>query len=112
MKATIIGPTLQVMVHDGTLMLDKTQSIYFVEFQGPGERQYFVSISGTTLADNEEASMPEELALIFDKRQAYEEEQQRIQEEMRNEWRLREENCLKLETENKEKTTNEPDREK
>lgn len=98
-KATIIGPTLQVMVHNGTLMLDKTQSIYFVEFQGPGERQYFISSSGTTLAENEAASIPEELALIFEKRQAYEEEQERIKEEMRNEWRLQEENRLKLESE-------------
>lgn len=106
-KATIFGPSLQVMVHDGTLILDKNQSIYFVEFQGPGERQYFISSSGTTLAENEEASMPEELALIFEKRQAYEEEQAQIKEEMRNEWRLREENRLKLEAENKATTVDE-----
>ncbi|MDZ5725357.1 secondary thiamine-phosphate synthase enzyme YjbQ [Acetobacterium carbinolicum] len=103
-KATIFGPSLQVMVHDGTLILDKNQSIYFVEFQGPGERQYFISSSGTTLAENEEATMPEELALIFEKRKAHEAEQEQIKEEMRNEWRLREENRLKLEAENNEKT--------
>ncbi len=106
-KATIFGPSLQVMVHNGTLILDKNQSIYFVEFQGPGERQYFISSSGTILAENEEASMPEELALIFEKRQAYEEEQAQIKEEMRNEWRLREENRLKQEVVNKATTTDE-----
>jgi len=104
-KATIFGPSLQVMVHNGTLILDKNQSIYFVEFQGPGERQYFISSSGTTLAENEEASIPEELAVIFEKRKAYEEEQEQIKEEMRNEWRLREENRLKLEAEYKETAT-------
>ena len=39
-KASILGSSLQVMVQDGTLMLDKNQSIYFVEFQGPGERLF------------------------------------------------------------------------
>jgi hypothetical protein len=92
------------MVHNGTLMLDKNQSIYFVEFQGPGERQYFISSSGTTLAVNEEASMPEELVLIFEKRKAYEDEQEQIKEDMRNEWRLQEENRLKQGAENKEET--------
>ncbi|MBC3900226.1 secondary thiamine-phosphate synthase enzyme YjbQ [Acetobacterium malicum] len=106
-KATIFGPSLQVMVTNGTLMLDKNQSIYFVEFQGPGERQYFISSLGTILAENEEASMPEELALIFEKRKAYEDEQEQIKEEMRNEWRLREEQRQKLEAENKDTTTSE-----
>lgn len=108
-KATIFGPSLQVMVNSGTLMLDKNQSIYFVEFQGPGERQYFISSFGTTLAEHEEASMPEELALIFEKRQAYEAEQQQIAEEMRNEWRLREANRLKQEAESRETVVAEND---
>lgn len=108
-KATIFGPSLQVMVNSGTLMLDKNQSIYFVEFQGPGERQYFISSFGTTLAEHEEASMPEELALIFEKRQAYEAEQQQIAEEMRNEWRLREANRLKKEAESRETVVAEND---
>lgn len=108
-KATIFGPSLQVMVNSGTLMLDKNQSIYFVEFQGPGERQYFISSFGTILAEHEEASMPEELALIFEKRQAYEAEQQQIAEEMRNEWRLREANRLKQEAESRETVVAEND---
>ncbi|WP_303867338.1 secondary thiamine-phosphate synthase enzyme YjbQ [Acetobacterium wieringae] len=108
-KATIFGPSLQVMVSSGTLMLDKNQSVYFVEFQGPGERQYFISSFGTTLAEHEEASMPEELALIFETRQAYEAEQQQIAEEMRNEWRLREANRLKQEAESRETVVAEND---
>lgn len=103
-KATIFGPSLQVMVHQGTLMLDKNQSIYFVEFQGPGERQYFISNTGTTLAENEQASMPEELAAIYEKRKAYEDEQEQIKQEMRNEWRLREEQRQQLEAEKKDTT--------
>lgn len=82
-------------------MLDKNQSIYFVEFQGPGERQYFISNTGTTLAENEQASMPEELAAIYEKRKAYEDEQEQIKQEMRNEWRLREEQRQQLEAERK-----------
>lgn len=100
-KASIFGPSLQVMVHDGTLILDKNQSIYFVEFQGSGERQYFMSVSGTTLAEHEQAAIPEELKMIYEKRKEYEEEQERIKEEMRNEWRMREERRLMLEEEKK-----------
>lgn len=109
-KASIFGPSLQVMVHDGTLILDKNQSIYFVEFQGSGERQYFMSVSGTTLAEHEQASIPEELKMIYEKRKEYEDEQERIKEEMRNEWRMREERRLMLEEEKekeKEKETTE-----
>nr|WP_320026936.1 secondary thiamine-phosphate synthase enzyme YjbQ [uncultured Acetobacterium sp.] len=106
-KASIFGPALQVMVHDGTLILDKNQSIYFVEFQGSGERQYFMSVSGTTLAEHEEATIPKELALIYEKHKEYEDEQEKIKEEMRNEWRMREERRLMLEEENKTKETTE-----
>lgn len=104
-KASIFGPSLQVMVHNGTLILDKNQSIYFVEFMGPGERQYFMSVSGTTLDEDEEAAIPEELALIFEMRKEYEDEQERIKEEMRNEWRLREERRLMLEEAKNKKET-------
>lgn len=89
-KASLFGMSLQVMIQEGTLILDKNQAIYFVEFQGPGERQFFMSAMGTTLGDNEAPRMPEALTALYQKRQAYEEEQQRIQEEMRNEWKLRE----------------------
>ena len=106
-KASIFGQSLQVMVHDGTLILDKNQSIYFVEFQGTGERDYFMSVSGTTLAETEKAVVPKELALIYEKRQEYEAEQERIKEEMRNEWRMREERRLMLEEESKKETNEE-----
>lgn len=107
-KASIFGPSLQVMIHNGTLILDKNQSIYFAEFQGPGERQYFMSVAGTLLAENEQALIPEELELLYGKRKEYEDEQEKIKEEMRNEWRMREERRLMLEEEkNKKETTEE-----
>jgi len=111
-KATIFGPSLQVMVYQGTMMLDKNQSIYFVEFQGPGERQYFISSSGTTLAENEKAVVPEELALIFKKREADQAEQERIKEEMRSEWQLQEENRLKPDTQKNQRTADQEESER
>lgn len=96
-KASIFGMSLQVMVHNGTLILDKNQSIYFIEFQGPGERQFFMSAAGTCLAENEEPAIPKELAMLNEKRKQHEEEQEKIKEEMRNEWKLREERRLMLE---------------
>lgn len=101
-KASILGSSLQVMVQDGTLILDKNQSIYFIEFQGPGERVYFMNVTGSTLAENEKAVMPKELALLYIKRKEYEDEQEKIKVEMRNEWKLKEETLLKLEAEKKE----------
>ena len=102
-KASLFGLSIQVMIQDGTLILDKNQSIYFVEFQGPGERQYFMSAMGNTLTENEEPEMPAELKTLYKKRQEYEDEQKRIQEEMRNEWKLREQH-LQLEKEQENKT--------
>lgn len=107
-KASIFGMSLQVMVQNGTMILDKNQSIYFIEFHGPGERQYFMSTSGTILAENEEPSTPEELNLLFEKRKEHEDEQEKIKEEMRNEWKLREERRLMLAAEkNKEEISEE-----
>lgn len=102
-KASLFGATLQVMVHQGTLILDKNQSIYFVEFHGPGERCYFVSQSGTYLEEDEVAAVPEALAQLFNKRSEHEEELTRVKEEMRNEWRMKEENRLKQENKEAEK---------
>ncbi|AFA49574.1 secondary thiamine-phosphate synthase enzyme YjbQ [Acetobacterium woodii] len=101
-KASILGSSLQVMVQDGTLMLDKNQSIYLAEFQGPGERLYFMNVTGSTLAANEEAVMPKELAALYQKRKEYEDEQEKLKIEMRNEWQLKEATLLKQEAEKKE----------
>ncbi|MBC3798339.1 YjbQ family protein [Acetobacterium tundrae] len=98
-KASIFGMTIQIMVQDGTLILDKNQSIYFVEFQGPGERQYFMSSVGTTLLENEKPEMPNDLKILYKTREKFEAEQEKIKEEMRNEWKLCEEKRLLLEKE-------------
>lgn len=93
-KASMFGMTIQIMVQDGTLILDKNQSIYFIEFHGPGKRQFYMTTMGTTLAEGEESSMPESLQTLHEKRLEAQDEQKRIQEEMRNEWRLSEEKRL------------------
>lgn len=109
-KASIFGMTLQIMVQNGTLILDRNQSIYFVEFNGPGARQYFISSMGTTLAENEESEIPAELKVLFEKREAHQEEQNKIIEEMRNEWKLREERRVLLEEEKKLATATEEEK--
>ncbi|MGV8906322.1 MAG: secondary thiamine-phosphate synthase enzyme YjbQ [Acetobacterium sp.] len=100
-KASIVGLTLQVMVEKGTLILDKNQSIYFLEFQGPGQRQCFMSTMGTTLDKGEEPSAPECLEVRHKNRSDLKAEHERIQEEMRNEWQLKEERRLEAERKKK-----------
>jgi len=43
-KATLIGTSQTVPVRDGRLTLGRWQGIFFVEFDGPRERQCLVSI--------------------------------------------------------------------
>ncbi|MGL4607905.1 MAG: secondary thiamine-phosphate synthase enzyme YjbQ [Eubacteriaceae bacterium] len=90
-KASLIGLSLQLLVAQGTLILDKNQSVYFIEFNGPGERNFFVNSVGSKFEDGEKPQMPEALKKINQKRIEGEEEILRIQEEMRNEWRQKEE---------------------
>ncbi|KNZ42834.1 YjbQ family protein [Acetobacterium bakii] len=97
-KASICGMTIQIMVQDGTLILDKNQSVYFIEFHGPGKRHYFMSTMGTTLPIGEEPKIPDSLKALYEERTDLKSEQDRIQEEMRVEWRLKEEKRLEEET--------------
>ena len=41
-KSSLVGPSLQVMVGGGKLMLGTWQAIYFCEFDGPRRRQLWV----------------------------------------------------------------------
>ena len=41
-KSSLVGPSLQVMVDGGKLMLGTWQAIYFCEFDGPRRRQLWV----------------------------------------------------------------------
>jgi len=44
-KATLFGPSVQVIVENGRLQLGTWQSIYFCEFDGPRSRQVWVRIN-------------------------------------------------------------------
>lgn len=45
-KATTVGFQQTVLIHEGRLVLGRWQSIYFCEFDGPRQRQIFVSACG------------------------------------------------------------------
>lgn len=90
-KAGLIGQSLTLMVSEGTLVLEEGQSIYFIEFNGPGERQYFLNFVGSTLEEGEVPVIPDAIRQINEERLEAAAEVARIQEEMREEWRLKEE---------------------
>lgn len=43
-KSSMIGVTLPLIIHEGKLLLGHSQGIYFMEFDGPREREYFVKL--------------------------------------------------------------------
>lgn len=43
-KSSLIGVTLSLIIHEGKLLLGHSQGIYFMEYDGPREREYFVKI--------------------------------------------------------------------
>lgn len=45
-KSSLIGVTLALPIHEGKLVLGHSQGIYFLEFDGPRKREYFVSVLG------------------------------------------------------------------
>jgi secondary thiamine-phosphate synthase enzyme len=45
LKASLIGPSLQVIVTSGRPVLGRWQGIYFCEFDGPRERQLELAVS-------------------------------------------------------------------
>jgi len=45
-KTTLTGPSLDVLIHDGKLMLGTWQGIMFAEYDGPRNRKVFVQIQG------------------------------------------------------------------
>ena len=44
MKASLIGPSETVVIHEGRLLLGTWQKIFFCEFDGPRERSVHVSL--------------------------------------------------------------------
>lgn len=45
-KSSLIGVNLTIPIHEGKLMLGHSQGIYFLEFDGPRNREYMVSVLG------------------------------------------------------------------
>jgi len=43
-KSSMFGPSLTVLIENGSLVLGTWQGIYFCEFDGPRNRRYFVKI--------------------------------------------------------------------
>lgn len=41
-KASLSGNSISLIVNDGKLLLGSSQGLYFLEFDGPRDRQYFV----------------------------------------------------------------------
>lgn len=46
MKSTLIGVDLPLIIHDGKLLLGSSQGIYFLEFDGPRKRSFYVQVMG------------------------------------------------------------------
>lgn len=45
-KSSIISPSLDILIHNGRLILGTWQGIMFAEFDGPRNRKVFIQISG------------------------------------------------------------------
>jgi secondary thiamine-phosphate synthase enzyme len=45
-KSTIVGPTVSLIVTDGAPLLGHSQKVYFMEHDGPRQRQFHVQVIG------------------------------------------------------------------
>ncbi len=43
-KSSLIGVNITLPIHEGKLLLGHSQGIYFLEFDGPRNREYFVKL--------------------------------------------------------------------
>lgn len=43
-KSALMGVTLTLIVHEGKLLVGGSQGIYFLEFDGPRKRNYYVKV--------------------------------------------------------------------
>ena len=50
-KASLVGPSVQIPVTGGRLALGTWQAVYFAEFDGPRTRQCHVTVLGTAEGD-------------------------------------------------------------
>ncbi|MED3912653.1 YjbQ family protein [Peribacillus simplex] len=44
LKSSTVGSSQQVIIHKGSLILGTWQGVYFCEFDGPRDRQYFIKL--------------------------------------------------------------------
>ncbi len=44
-KSSLIGVNLTLPIHEGKLLLGHSQGIYFLEFDGPRKREYYVKVT-------------------------------------------------------------------
>lgn len=44
LKASLVGPSVTILIADGRLQLGTWQGIYYCEFDGPRSRRFFVEI--------------------------------------------------------------------
>ena len=51
-KTTLTGPSLDILIHDGKLLLGTWQGIIFAEYDGPRNRKIYVQIQGVSLKIN------------------------------------------------------------
>jgi len=47
-KSSLIGSSIEILIHQGTLMLGTWQGIMFAEYDGPRNRKVFVQVEGNS----------------------------------------------------------------
>lgn len=45
-KSALVGSSIPFIINEGKLLLGSSQGIYFLEFDGPRRRQYYIKIQG------------------------------------------------------------------
>lgn len=43
-KSSLVGVSIALIIHDGKLLLGGSQGIYFLEFDGPRKREYYIKV--------------------------------------------------------------------
>lgn len=46
-KSSLLGASLSIIVHEGKLLLGHSQGVYFLEFDGPRNREFFATVLKT-----------------------------------------------------------------
>lgn len=46
-RSTLVGPTISLIVEEGKALVGHSQKVFFLEFDGPRKRQYFIQVVPT-----------------------------------------------------------------